>query len=216
MQTPRLATVLAVGVGAVIGVGLALSGSPGQRRATPSAEPPFRPIVQAPAQRSAPGHPEPPGAPDASVATGPRVAPPASSAQPEPTPTGTAAAPPDPAAIALAPSAELIRRDEKACARGVADRCARAARFYEEGKGVRPDPKRALTYLRLAVKLYAEDCRERNARACYSLSRMYQLGRGVPPDVETSKALVRRARDICEAEQSAFCDAPDAPEALRR
>ncbi len=197
-------TLLAVAVGAIAGGTLALAST----RATPpaTAERPFRSAVEiARAVEQAPA-PAAPSALDTPLAP---LEPIADGARPS---TAT----PDPAAIALGASLELIRKDEQSCARGAADRCLRAARFYEEGDGVSPDADRALGYLRRAVVLYAEECRERNARSCYSLSVLYERGRGVPPDQATAKALVERTRELCRANQSAFCDAADAPPAVRR
>lgn len=223
--TPK--TVLAVASGALVGGALALASTRGSP--PPAAERPFRPVAEAVGSRRAPEDPaaatpapRPPpettGAVEDAGASGPSAP-----ADASPRTEGKeirARSPaddgPDPASIALGASLDLIRKDEQSCARGAADRCLRAARFYEEGDGVPRDAARALGYLRRAVVLYAEECRERNARSCYSLSVLYERGRGVPPDATTASALVDRARELCRANQSAFCDAADAPPAVRR
>ncbi len=227
MRTSQIGTLTAAFFGAGIGVVFALSQMSRQPAVPPAAEPPYRPVSQqVAAPTTAPSvvadptpDPEAPPSP-ADLALGVDTAP--TTAPHEPTaaledlePTTALPDPLDPANRALAPTRALIMKDAQWCARGMPDRCVRVARFYEEGTGVRRDPDRALKFLKLAVEMYATRCRQRDARSCYKLSRLYDRGRGVPRNPKVGAALVERTRELCRSNQSAFCDAPDAPDAVR-
>lgn len=84
---------------------------------------------------------------------------------------------------------------EDHCDAGVADACARAARFYRDGIGRERDHTRAAELQLLA-------CTGFSARGCLELSRSYQLGRGVPRDTEQA---LTRLRQACSLESAEAC-----------
>lgn len=177
-MSTRNVTLIAVSVGVVVGGGLAWLTRPGPEPGVATSERPFRPL----AERSAVERE------DASAMS------PAAEATTLPPASVSASASADAAPTAhIAPG--QLTPGESACARGKPEACVRVADGLDQDPATR---KRALTFRRRAVVLYAEYCQDRQPGACHALSQMYESGKGVPKNADTAAALLKRYLEICK------------------
>ena len=194
------ATTIAAGI---VGIGLGLLANRTVKKARPGSNAPFVPAAKL---GSSPTRPTLASVPAASVSSAP--------------PLGAHLSAPEPAASASAPASEPRAEGQVAplvvhaaddegrasmrCAQGDAAQCFAAAKSYSTK--VPADRRRAHLHHRLGVQRYAERCRDRLPEACLDLARLYAHGYAVEQNTVTSRALVKRSKELCATIKSSFCE----------
>jgi uncharacterized protein len=89
--------------------------------------------------------------------------------------------------------AKAHQANEKECAAGDAYSCSELAFFWETGRGVKADRRRAEDYYRKANEIFNRSCQANDADACEALATNQENGRGGPANKVLAKTLREKA-----------------------
>jgi TPR repeat protein len=106
----------------------------------------------------------------------------------------------------LEPTESAVLAAALNCARGEPDDCLRTSEAYEAGRGVKTSPGQARDFRASAIKRYSEDCTARDPDACHALATLRATGRGLAQSVEAAEVLMERARQACRTRPAPICD----------
>lgn len=91
------------------------------------------------------------------------------------------------------------------CARGKVAACFQVARAYSLGQGVHADFERARFFRWRGLNMLLSECHDKNPEACYALSHLYRKGEGVPKSERQADNWLARTRFLCTFTTSPIC-----------
>ncbi len=93
------------------------------------------------------------------------------------------------------------------CAAGEGVACLRLALSYANGTGAPRDAVVARRLRQRAIGILVSQCHDVDAAACLAVGRLYKDGIGLQPSERSARALLERARMLCEVNPKPPCDA---------